>query len=286
MAFAVPASLSPSKVESFMTCPLAFRFSAIDHIPEAPSVPATKGTLVHRALELLFCQPAADRSLAAALDALDQAVGELQASPDWPMLALEPVDEATFVDDAELLVRRYFELEDPTKVRDIGLELRLEVALDDCGNGTGPPTVLRGIIDRLELDDDGELVVTDYKTGRAPGESYEQRRLGGVHFYAYLCERVFGRRPSRIQLLYLGDPCAIIARPSEQSIRFLPKKAGALLRAVERACEIGDFRPRQGPLCAYCGFKQWCPEFGGDPERAAIEAPAAVGLAVAASPAA
>ena len=65
---------------------------------------------------------------------------------------------------------------------------------------------IRGIIDRLELDDDGELVVTDYKTGGAPGEGWEQKSMAGVHIYSLLCERMFGRRPARVQLLYLSKP--------------------------------------------------------------------------------
>jgi len=44
-------------------------------------------------------------------------------------------------------------------------------------------------------------------------------------------------------------------------------------KAVERACNSGIFLPRQGPLCASCSFKQWCPAFGGNPELAAEEAP-------------
>jgi putative RecB family exonuclease len=69
-------------------------------------------------------------------------------------------------------------MEDPQQVHEIGLELRLEVAVGDL--------TLRGIIDRLELDADGGLVVTDYKTGRPPNINHEQGRLGGVHFYAFL----------------------------------------------------------------------------------------------------
>ena len=57
MALPVPYGLSPSKVESFKSCALAFRFSAIHRLPEPPSPYATKGTLVHRALELLFQEP-------------------------------------------------------------------------------------------------------------------------------------------------------------------------------------------------------------------------------------
>ncbi|MBS1839127.1 MAG: PD-(D/E)XK nuclease family protein, partial [Actinobacteria bacterium] len=129
---------------------------------------------------------------------------------------------------------------------------------------------LRGIIDRLELDADGELVVTDYKTGRAPSQAQEQARLGGVHFYSMLCERVLGRRPATVQLIYLGDrPQVITTTPSEQSTRGVTKKVEALWSAVERACDQEDFRPKPSALCNWCSFKAFCPAFGGDPSLAA-----------------
>jgi putative RecB family exonuclease len=132
---------------------------------------------------------------------------------------------------------------------------------------------MRGIIDRLELDEDGGLVVTDYKTGRAPGMAHEQARLGGVHFYAFLCERLLGR-PSRIQLLHLREPIAISTVPSEQSIRGLRQRTAAIWAAVEQACELDDFRPNPGRLCEHCAYQAYCPAFGGDPALA-IEAAAA-----------
>ena len=67
MALARPKSLSPSSISSFKNCPLAFRFSYLDRLPEPPSPAASKGTLVHRALELLMCRPAEDRSVETAL---------------------------------------------------------------------------------------------------------------------------------------------------------------------------------------------------------------------------
>ncbi|HEY4377255.1 MAG TPA: PD-(D/E)XK nuclease family protein, partial [Acidimicrobiales bacterium] len=138
----------------------------------------------------------------------------------------------------------------------IGLELKLEARIGDLR--------LRGIIDRLELDADGELVVTDYKSGRAPTERYEQGRLGGVHFYSFLCEELFGKRPAKVQLLYLTDPIAITTVPTEQSSRGLRNKVGAIWQAVELACEREDFRPKPGPLCTWCSFQAFCPAQGGD----------------------
>jgi putative RecB family exonuclease len=130
------------------------------------------------------------------------------------------------------------------------------------------PLRLRGIIDRLELDGDGRLVVTDYKTGRAPPPQMEQRRLGGVQFYSYLCEHLFGQRPARIQLLYLADPIAIIHTPSDQSSRGLENKVKAIWTAVLRSCEREDFRPRPSKLCDWCAFKAYCPSWGGNPADA------------------
>ncbi len=260
MAFPLPTSLSPSKVASFKDCALAFRFSNIDRLPEPPSPAATKGSLVHRALELLFCEPAPTRTLPTALACLDQARAEFGADQEYLGLALDAEAATRFAADAEVLIRRYFTLEDPTTVHPIGLELRLEVQVGSL--------MLRGIIDRLELDADGGLVVTDYKTGRVPGVTHEQSRLGGVHFYAFLCERVLGRRPARIQLLYLSEPVAIVAEPSAQSVRGLEQRTAAIWKAVERACAQEDFRPRPSALCNWCSFQDYCPSFGGDPARA------------------
>ena len=256
MPLPLPSSLSPSKVSSFKDCALAFRFSAIDKLPEPPSAPATKGTLVHRALQLLFWdEPQGKRTVATALEKLEQAKVEMATDPEFTGLGLTDEQVTEFHAEAEQLVRRYFELEDPNEVRVIGTELLMSVQV-----GT---LLLRGIIDRLELDEDGELVVTDYKTGRAPAVPYERSRLSGVHFYAFLVERVLGRRPARVQLLHLQEPVAISTVPSEQSIRAMEMRTRAIWTAVEKACATDDFRPRPNKLCDYCSFKALCPAFGG-----------------------
>ncbi len=260
MAFPVPSTLSPSKVTSFTDCALAFRFSAIDRLPEPPTVAATRGTLVHAALESLHCLEPGDRTLDAALACLDEAAVALGDDPEYVALDLDDEAATAFRAEAADLVRNYFRLEDPTTVRAIGLELRVEAEVDGIR--------LRGIIDRLELDADGELVVTDYKTGAAPSTQYERKRLSGVHIYSLLCEQLLGRRPRTVQLLYLKDPLALTTTPSDRSTRGTRRTLGAVWQAVERACEREDFRPQPSRLCSYCAFQAYCPTFGGDPAEA------------------
>jgi putative RecB family exonuclease len=269
MALPLPGSLTPSKVSVFKECALAFRLSVIDRLPEPPSLPAFKGTVVHRALQLLMREePPGRRDANAARVKLAQATEELLAGEEGSALALGPAELDELVEDTRQLLGNYFLIEDPDSVRVIGTELRLEdeIELFTGTSSAGPvPLRIRGIIDRLDLGPEGELVVTDYKTGRAPGLGREQPSLGGVHFYAFLCQRLLGKRPARVQLLHLREPVAISTVPSDQSMSALGQQVAAIWDAIRRACATQDFRPKPGPLCERCGYHAYCPAVGGDP---------------------
>ncbi len=269
MALPTPTSLSPSRLASFTGCGLQFRFTAVERLPEDPTLPAVRGTLVHAALEHLFTLDADTRVPEVGPSCVAAAVDRLRDDPEWIGLQLDDEAEAALVGEATALVARYFTLEDPRAVHPVGLELKLEVEVEGVR--------LRGIIDRLDLVD-GELVVTDYKTGRAPGEGAARRSMTGVHLYSLMCERHFGRRPVRVQLLHLAEPVAIVADTSEQSSVGFSRRIGAVWRAVEAACEAEDFRPRRSHRCSWCSFQRWCPEFGGDPARAAADLATEVAL--------
>jgi putative RecB family exonuclease len=258
----LPSTLSPSKITAFTNCPLAFRFSVVEHLPEPPSPAALKGTLVHRALELLFTEyPPGSRSRDAAQKVLDAAWRELQDGDELDGLRLDEAETIAFLVDARVLVDRYLELEDPDAVRAIGLELNLSTEIDGV--------TVRGIIDRLDELDDGSLAVVDYKTGRAPRTEQSKSRLSGVQMYALMCEAELGRRPSVVRLLYLRDRIVISAAPTDQAMRGTRQRALGVWSAIERACKEDDFRPNPSSLCRFCAFQAYCPSFGGDPSLAA-----------------
>ena len=262
MALDLPTTLSPSKVSAFTDCALAFRFSAINRIPQPPTIATVKGTFVHSTLERLLALPADARDLDAAFDCQRTARTELVDDPEWIELALDDDAIAQFDRDADELLRRYFTIEDPRAVEPVGLEMHVEYHLDDIH--------LRGIIDRLETGPDGELIISDYKTGKAPPPAYQQSRFTGLHFYAYLCEKVVGRAPAKVQLLFLGTPAIVEAASTEQTRRQTERKLRSIWQAIETACEREDFRPKKSKLCDWCTYREWCPAFGGDPAAAPV----------------
>jgi len=148
-------------------------------------------------------------------------------------------------------------------VNAVGLELNLSTDLDGV--------TVRGIIDRLDELEDGNLAVVDYKTGRAPRSEQSKSRLRGVQMYALMCEAELGRRPSVVRLLYLRDRLVISATPTDQAMRGTRQRALGVWSAIERACREDDFRPNPSSLCRFCAFQAYCPAFGGDPALAASQ---------------
>ncbi len=248
-----PSTLTPSKLERFISCPLSFRYAYVDRLPEPPSVHQVRGTVVHRALELLYAAAPKDRTPAAAREALVAALAEHDASTDAAALGLVGEAREAFRRECAALVEGDFALEEPHAINPVGLELDLRCRVEGVE--------LRGILDRLDRHGEA-LTVVDYKTGRAPTTERAAGRLGGVSFYALLCEEVLGERPAEVRLVYLRDRLVITRTPTDQSTRGTRQRALAVWAAIERACASGDFRPNPSRLCAWCAFRDRCPAAG------------------------
>ena len=115
MPLELPSSLSPSKVSAFQDCALAFRFSAIDRLPEPPSTAQVRGSVVHAALEQLYALPAIDRVPETALSLVTPAWDAVVA--EKPELAEEIAPELreTLLKEARDLLAGYYRMEDPTR---------------------------------------------------------------------------------------------------------------------------------------------------------------------------
>jgi putative RecB family exonuclease len=257
----VRRALSPSRAGDFMQCPLLYRFRTIDRLPESPSAAAVRGTVVHAVLERLFDLPAAGRTMQAARSLLRPQWHQLlEQEPE--LAVLFPDDDGTalgtWLESAEQLLDRWFTLEDPTRLEPAERELYVETTLDDG-------LVLRGYVDRLDVARTGEVRVVDYKTGRAPRETFEAKALFQMRFYALVLWRTRGVVPRLLQLVYLGDGQILRHSPDEAELLATERKLRALWQAIERAATTGDWRPSPSRLCDWCDHKAFCPAFGGTP---------------------
>lgn len=270
------AALSPSRASDFKQCPLLYRFRVVDRLPEPPSAAAARGTLVHAVLERLFDLPAEQRTPERAIALLPgEWAGLLEREPDLGAL-VAPADPAGATDtapeagtsnalpdldswlaDADALVRRWFTLEDPTRLEPAEREAYVEADVEGL--------TLRGYVDRLDVAPDGRMRVVDYKTGRSPSEMFEGRALFQMKFYALVLWRSRGVLPTLLQLVYLGNGELVRYSPAEAELRSFERKLRALWDAIARAARTGDWRPNPGRLCSWCAHQALCPAFGGTP---------------------
>jgi putative RecB family exonuclease len=263
--FALPETLSPSGTGTYQNCPLQFRFQNIQKLPQPPGAAAVKGNVVHRALELLFQLDAPLRTHAAAHDFLATAKSEFEPTYDITGLNLTAAQASKFWADCTTLIDSYLRMEDPTTVDAIETEMWVTAPL--------AKVALRGIIDRIERDSNGGIIISDYKTGKAPRDIDVEGKMMQLQMYAYMLREMRGELPTSLQLLYIKDGIRHKRTPTEQSMRFVHTRTNALFNAIEKSCATALFPTRKSGLCNYCNFKSWCPEFGGDPSKAAVEAP-------------
>lgn len=250
-------SLSPSRAADFKSCPLLYRYRAIDRLPQRPSPAATRGTLVHAVLERLFDEPAGGRTLEAAAGLLAPEWERLrEAEPQLAALFDTPEEATAWLGSARDLLAGYFTMEDPNRLDPAEREQLVEVVIDSGLR-------LRGFVDRIDVAPTGDIRVVDYKTGAAPREAFEGKALFQLKFYALVIWRTRGVVPRLLRLLYLGDREVLDYVPDPDELRRFERTLQALWDAIARATERQDFRPNPGRLCDWCDHQALCPCHGG-----------------------
>ncbi len=242
--------LSPSRMNDFSNCPLLYKYRIIDQIPEAPSLDAERGTLVHTVLHDLFESPAQLRTPQKAADLLPSRwQQQLEAKPELASLI---TSEKEWLDRATALLETYFQLENPTNFEPTHRELHLEQDLAD-------DIYLHGYVDRLDVAPSGEVRIIDYKTGKSPKPGWEDKALFQLRVYALLYWREKNVIPKLLQLIYLGDSSVIKNTPTEQELLATEKNLMKIADSIRTAIETDTWTPRKSKLCDWCSFKSICP---------------------------
>ena len=245
-----PRRLSPSGAGTFEQCPRRWRMRYVERLPDPPGEAALAGSFAHRVLELLMQRDPHERTVEVAKAIARAEWPGVEADPDFRALGFDETGSKHFRWKAWQAIEGLWALEDPKAVDVRATEHDVEA---DLG---GVP--FRGIVDRLDEEGDG-LVVTDYKSGKAPSARFRRGRLDQVLLYAAAVEQATGEMPVHARLLYLGQRPVGIKVTREEIDSVVDKLAGTWA-AINTACDTDEFEPRTGPLCGWCPYVDRCPE--------------------------
>ncbi len=243
----LPAVWSPSSVNDFIKCPLAYWWKYAQGWRTAPNAVLTAGTLVHGVLEALLLLDPADRTVDAARSIYAVQAAELEPDLD------ARIDREQLRERAGTAMRSYFELEDPTAVDVVpdGLERKVSATIGGVD--------IAGTVDRIEFAVGGVRVL-DYKTGAAKPQ-YAAAYWRQLLLYAQMLADE-GTDVADIALMYLGDPARVLVRPVPPAAH--ARAAGDLGTAqVQRTAydESARWEARRGALCGHCPFRSVCPAY-------------------------
>jgi putative RecB family exonuclease len=247
----LPKALSPSRLADFQACPRRYQHASIERIAQPASYATAKGRFVHLVLENLFLLPAGDRSIERARDYVAPAVDVVLTDDVRKDLAMDDAMLERLLAETEEIITKYFEMEDPRAIDSEGIELRLGVTVNDAP--------LFGILDRLDRDPDGSLVIVDYKTGGLPNRNYDSQTFANAELYAVLCQEKLGERPAKMRLLYVAQGETIERNVTEVVIKARASAASGAWERIKRYYDDGDFPATPSSnACRFCAYKDLC----------------------------
>lgn len=244
-----PLRLSFSRVDTYLTCPLKFRFSYVDRLPQEPSPALSWGTSVHAALESWW-----DRKLPQPppVDVLLQ--GLYDGWDDTGFEGMDREEKLRWYAHAQDVLRRHHARYAPVYVPAVACEQWFEL---DVGDGVE----VVGSIDHVARTPSGGIGIVDWKTNRKAKP--RQRVLGSLQLaiYCLAARELWGQEPEWVALDFVVPGVRVSVDRAEIDVD------GALATICDVAARVRDatdYAPRPSPLCPWCDYRSLCPAFEGD----------------------
>ncbi len=244
----LPSYVSPSSAASFEGCPRRWEFKYIQRLAEPSHQAALVGSFAHIVLEELCELDPVQRTQSEAKSIAKRLWPEFAEDEDYQSLELGQDDARSFRWQAWLAIAGLWDIEDPANVNVVSTEQKITTSLGDV------PFV--GIIDRVDRTD-GQLVVSDYKSGTLPGRRWRDDKVQQVMLYAAALESSTGEQPERARLLYLGQQILDVNVTANR----LSEATGQLSdtwTSIEQACSSDEFDAKPSVLCGWCPFVTQC----------------------------
>ena len=254
--------VSWSQMWTFRQCPLKFRFRYLDRIePEHVASSLLVGSSIHSAIEMLHRRQLAGE----VVPDLDELVTEFweswkERTEDSPVVRFNKSEDLNSIHElADRMLKAFLASDDSVvSSRVIGIEESLS---EEVLEGERP---LLGIID-LIYEDDGKVVIRDYKTSRSRwNQGNAEASAGQILLYGELVRKLLPNTPVSFEFVVISKAKSPTVErfEIEPSAKRLSRTKVVANRTLE-AIETGLFYPVKTPMCSTCTYRSACAAWKG-----------------------
>jgi RecB family exonuclease len=240
--------LSFSRVDTYRTCPLKFRFGYVDKLPSAPSPHLSWGSSIHAALEAWW-----DSKLPAAPPVEVLLQGLFDGWDDSGFADMDRTEKLQWYAHAQDVLRRHHERYAPTYVPAVATEEWFAIDLGD-------DIEVVGSIDHVARTADGGIAIVDWKTNRKAKPAKYVKGSLQLAIYALAARELWGQDPEWVALDFVV-PGVRVTVPREE---IDTEAALRTIRDVAGRIRAEAFGPTPTKLCGWCDYRSLCPAFEGD----------------------
>ena len=249
MASAKKPWTSPSRLSTWLQCALRYKFQHVDKLPTHPSPHLDLGSNVHAALRDWMALPPSTRTW-------DRMLEFYRAAwrANRPAFRTKSREELREWGTRGIGMLERFVKETPADLAPLAIEKWVGIDFGDLD--------VRGKVDRVDALPDGSLRVVDYKTGKFPKDPARAREqdLAAAVYARGASTNFIGAPVSVVEYLYLGT-MERLSFPIDDAWQAHKETAVATLAHTVMDAEArGDFPAQPSKLCAWCDFKERCPE--------------------------
>lgn len=237
-------SFSYTQLETFVRCPLQYKYHYILKIPTPPTAAIAFGDSIHKALQNFYQEFIQDKSIK-----LDRLLTLFKKN--WlPVGYASPAHEDRMKAEGENILKNYFEKYHDKKLDILAIEKPFKIKVKQ-------DIYIVGKIDRVDNLKGREVEIVDYKTGKKPDDRELKKSLQlSIYAMAASDPGLYARKLSEISLTfyYLQEPTKTSFKKAPEEIMETKEKIIDIVGRIRN----NDFSPTPGPWCDFCPFKMIC----------------------------
>lgn len=241
--------LSVSKVKVFKTCPAQYRFNYIEKLPKKERDYHVYGKFTHEILEV-FEQKRIDGCKVSNGQLMNECFINAIESFKETLTDEQKAEAFGCMSEYLMLLKSGSGKKQLLGSKVIGVEENFWIDIDG-------KVLLRGFIDRTQLDPDGVIHIADYKTSKKT--DYLKKDYFQLLVYAYV-KCLNNPEIKKVRCSYIMLRLGFEYITKEFTRDEVMKVEQMLLDYADTMQEEKLFLPETSPLCFFCDFVDSCPE--------------------------